>query len=256
MGTFDTYENLRYSIENGVCTLTINRPNQLNALNKQTKKELRDFFRKSNERDDYSVIILTGEGGRAFCAGTDVKEMQGFTSVEGEQLWRIEHELNEAIRRCSKPVIAAVNGHALGSGFLLTITCDYSVVSDTAKLGFPEIKVGVPSAIEIALLPKIVGIARSREIVFFGDDLSPKHAYDIGLINKVVPADNVLEEARKIAEKFKQQPATVLRLQKEIINHWIESDFNSSVESSIYAVGVAFSTDEPSSKIKKFLEKE
>ena len=167
----------------------------------------------------------------------------------------LEHRLNSAIRYCNKPIIAAVNGYALGSGCLLTITSDYSIVSESAKLGFPEIKVGVPAAIEIALLPKLVGLAKTREMVYFGEMISAQEALRIGLVNRVVPKDEVLGTAEEIARKFMDLSPTALRLQKEIINKWIETDFVAAVEASIYATGIAFSTGEPKAAMQKFIHK-
>jgi enoyl-CoA hydratase len=129
------------------------------------------------------------------------------------------------------------------------------VAAANSTFGFPEIKAGVPSGIEIALLPRLVGLAKAREMVYFGEMMTAHDALAIGLVNQVVAADQVLATAEAVARKFIAQSPTALRLQKEIINKWIETDFVSAVEASIYATGVAFSTGEPRLAIQKFLDK-
>lgn len=248
-------DDLRFAVKDRIGWLTVHRPERLNALARSTKKELCRFFQEANERDDFKVVILTGAGDKAFCAGTDLKDIVDLNGLEGERMFWTEHRLNDAIRHCNKPVIAAVNGYALGSGCLLAIACDYSVVSASGKLGFPEMKVGVPSAIEIALLPKLVGLAKTREMVYFGEMLDAQEALRCGLVNRVVPPDEVLKTAEEIARKFMELSPTALRLQKEIIQQWIETDFDAAVVSSIYATGVAFSTGEPHAAMRKFIDK-
>lgn len=251
----DAEDDLMFEVKDRIGFLTIHRPERLNSLSRDTKRRLCKFFQEADERDDFEVIVLTGAGEKAFCAGTDIKDIADLNSIEGEQMFWTEHRLHDAIRHCRKPVIAAIKGYALGSGCLLAITCDYSVVSDSAKLGFPEMKVGVPSAIEIALLPKLVGLAKTREMVYFGEMLDAQEAWRSGLVNRVVPRDEVMKTAEETARKFMELSPTALRLQKEIIQKWIETDFTAAVESSIYATGVAFSTGEPKAAMRKFIDK-
>lgn len=249
------FEDLLFEVGHDIAYLTINRPHRLNALTRSTKQELRTFFEWASDSDDFKVIILTGAGGKAFCAGTDLHDMITLDSVQGEQMLWLEHRMHDAIRRCKKPIISAISGHAVGGGCLIAITTDYSVASTASTFGFPEIRAGVPSGIEIALLPKLVGLAKTREMVFFGEPVTAQEAASMGLVNQVVPADQVLKTAESIARKFIAQSPTALRLQKEIINKWIETDFVSAVESSIYATGLAFSTGEPKQAMQKFLDK-
>ncbi|HEX7056705.1 MAG TPA: enoyl-CoA hydratase/isomerase family protein [Bacilli bacterium] len=249
------YHDLSVEIRDDIAIVAINRPKVLNALSRKTKRELRDFFQKANERADFKAVILTGGGEQSFCAGTDLKDMGTHETVEGVDMLWLEHRMNEAIRYCNKPVIAAVNGYALGSGCLMTILCDYSVVADSAILGFPEIKAGLPSCIEIALLPRLVGLAKAREMTYFGEPISAKEALDIGLINKIVPKEAVMQAAVQIARKFIAISPAARRSQKELINKWIETDFKAAVEYSIPLGGVCFATGEPKIEIQKFLDK-
>lgn len=249
------FEELLFEVRDSIGYLTINRPQRLNALTRFTKQELRTFFEAANARTDFQVIILRGAGEKAFCAGTDLHDMGSLDSVEGEQMLWLEHRMHDAIRRCNKPIISAISGYAVGGGCLIAITTDYSVAAANSTLGFPEIKAGVPSGIEIALLPKLVGLAKAREMVYFGEMMTAQDALAMGLVNQVVAPELVLPTAEAIARKFMAQSPTAMRLQKEIINKWIETDFVSAVESSIYATGLAFSTGEPRQAIARFLNK-
>ena len=246
---------LLVEIKNDIAVLTINRPQSMNALTITTKSELKAFFEYANQTDEFHVVILTGAGDRAFCAGTDLYTMANFGCIEAEQMLWLEHRMNDAIRHCNKPVIAAVNGTALGGGCLIPLICDFSVVSESAILGFPEIRSGLPASIEISIIHKFVGLAKAREMVFFGESFTPKEALEAGLINSVVPKEQVMLHAQEIARKFLKQSPTALRMQKELVNKWIESDFVSSVETSIYAAGLAFSTGEPRNAIQKFIDR-
>ncbi|MDT4762210.1 enoyl-CoA hydratase/isomerase family protein [Sphaerochaeta sp. PS] len=243
----------KLEVVEGIAYVTINRPDAMNALTREAKKDLLQFFLFANEAEDFRVIILTGEGDRAFCAGTDLKEMAKFSSIDIEQMLWLEHRLNDAIRHSNKPVIAAVNGNALGGGCLIPLICDYSVVSDSAVMGFPEIKSGIPASIEIAIVHKFVGLAKARELIYFGETFTPQEALAMGLVNRIVPKKDVLDTAKAIALKFMTLSPTALRLQKELVNKWIETDFVSAVETSIYAAGLAFTTGEPQTAINNFL---
>ncbi len=239
----------------GIAWVTINRPQAANAMDRETKQHLLDFFSSVDRREDVGVIIIRGAGQGSFCAGTDLKEMATFSPLDAEQMLKLEHRLNDAIRKCGKPVIAAVGGHALGGGLVMALVCDYSIVSEEATLGFPEIKAGLPASIEIAMVHKFIGLARSRQLIYFGEPFEPAEALSIGLINEVVPAKRVYQRAEEVAHMFLSLSPTALRLQKELINKWIESDFISAVETSMYAAGLSFTTGEPQKAIEDFLAK-
>jgi enoyl-CoA hydratase len=247
--------DIKIEIGENIAYVTINRPKALNALTCNAKKELSQFFEDANEAEDFKAIVLTGAGDRAFCAGTDLKEMSGFGGIDFEQMLWLEHRMYDAIRYCNKPVIAAVNGIALGGGGVLALVCDYSVVSDSAALGFPEINTGLPASIEIAIIHKFVGLAKAREMVYFGETFTPREALEMKLINRVVAKEDVLRTAKELALKLLRKSPTALRMQKELINKWIESDFVSSVETSIYAAGLAFTTGEPQAVMTTFLNR-
>ena len=147
-------KDILVNIDHDIAYVAINRPQVMNALTRKTKRDLLQFFVSANDMKSFKAIILTGIGNRAFCAGTDICEMKDFSPVDAEQMLWLEHHLNDAIRHCNKPVIAAVNGIALGGGCLIPIICDYSVVSESAILGFPEINSGLPAPTNPAI-PRI-----------------------------------------------------------------------------------------------------
>lgn len=248
-------DDLLVRIENDIAYVTLNRPQSMNALTLATKKHILQLMEQANETDAFKAIILTGAGERAFCAGTDIKDMSEYRPFDTEQMLWLEHRMNDSIRHCNKPVIAAVNGNALGGGCLIPLICDYSVVSEKAILGFPEIKSGLPASIEIAIIHKFVGLAKARELIYFGETFTPQEALDMGLVNRVVPAGDVLCTAEEAARKLMQHSSVALRMQKQLVNKWIETDFVSAVETSIYAAGLAFSTDAPKAAMQKFLNR-
>ncbi|MDR1832000.1 MAG: enoyl-CoA hydratase/isomerase family protein [Fusobacteriaceae bacterium] len=256
MAIDEYHDDLLVRISDDIAWVTINRPQAMNALTRDTKRHILRFMEEAGEAEDFKVIILTGAGEKAFCAGTDLRDMVTFGPIDAEQMLWLEHKMNDAIRHCNKPVIAAVNGNALGGGCLIPLICDYSIVADTAVLGFPEIKSGLPASIEIAIIHKFVGLARARELIYFGETFTPAEAVDMGLMNKVVPQKDVLTAAEAAARKLMKQSPTALRLQKELVNKWIETDFVSAVETSIYAAGLAFTTDEPREAMNRFFERQ
>lgn len=247
--------DLLIEVKENVANVRINRPHVMNALTVQTKKELTAFFEESNQRDDYRVIILSGVGDKAFCAGTDLNDMKNFDSFACETMLKIEHRMYDSIRHCNKIVIAAVNGIAMGGGCLLPLICDFSIVSDNVSLGFSEINNGLPASIDIAIIWRFAGLARAKQMVYLGESFTAKEAYDLGLINYVVPPASVLDKADELAKKILSKSATALRLQKELISKWVESDYQSAIDASYYACSLAFNTKEPYDAIDQFFKR-
>lgn len=248
-------QDLLFEIKEEVGILTINRPNRLNAVSNNTKKEIKSFLEWANDRTDFRAIVLTGTGEKAFCAGTDLHELSDFDGAKKERMLHLGHSMHVAIRNCHKPIIAAINGYALGSGCLLSITCDYSVAAETAKFGFPEICNGSISGIDIALLPRVIGLARTREMVLFGEMMTAQKAYEIGLINRVVPQAEVLDTAIEAAKKFLGYTPLQVELQKKTINKWVETDYESAIEFSIYASSFLTSNEAPKKAIENNLRR-
>ncbi len=235
----------------GIVTITMNRPNVLNALNRSGKRSLGRALMEQIASPGTRAIVLTGRG-RAFCAGTDIQEMEDFTSSQAEEIFRLEYRLQEAIRNAPIPVVAAVNGYALGTGCVLAMSCDWSVASANARLGLPEITVGVPAAIQCALVYPLVGLAATRRLVFFGEHVSAEEAVRLGLINEVVEEDKVLDQAVDVAKRLSAMPAIAFRLQKQLIRSWIGGSLDRSIEDSIYLAARPYSTGEVRQRVRKF----
>ncbi len=241
--------------EGPVVTLTIDRPRILNTLNPELVSHLTESIRKWSARKEIRVIILTGSGDRAFVGGVDIRTFVGMTSDGGEKFITDLHRCFLAIRESEKIVIASINGYALGGGLELVASCDLRIASDRAVFGMPEVKVGLPSVIEAAYFPRLIGLGRAAEMVYTGDMIDAKEAERIGLVNQVVSHERLSEATRAMAEKILANGPTALVLQKKLIRHWIEMNFEASIEAGIKIFREAFKTQEPQEGAQAFLEK-
>ena len=194
---------LEISTEDGVCIVKINRPEKLNAMNTDVAKEIIKTFQQLDKDDDVKVIILTGQGDKAFSAGADIEYMSQISADESEVYAKLGQELTETVENVSKPTIAAVNGFALGGGCELAMSCDIRIASDNAKFGQPEVTIGIPPGWGgTQRLMRIVGIAKAKEMVFTGRMVSAEEAKEIGLVNTVVSNAALKDETVKMAQKI------------------------------------------------------
>ncbi len=233
-----TYQHLDIDIADGIATVTMNRPDVLNGLHPPAHAEMERVWDDLGENDEVRVAILTGAG-RAFSAGGDLKDMQerlavdptGGSGISAGSGRRIVYNLLSF----DKPLIAAVNGHAVGLGATLALLCDVVIVSDEAVLGDPHINIGlVPGDGGLAVWTMLAGPNRAKEFMMLGTMASAEDAHRLGLVNHVVPADNVMEAARGVAERMSKGPQVALRGTKISINNWIKAQF-----SSLFEVGLA-----------------
>jgi enoyl-CoA hydratase len=234
-----TYEYLDVAIADGIATVTMNRPEVLNGLHPPSHAEMERVWDELGENDDVRVAILTGAG-RAFSAGGDLKDMQqrlaidpaGGSGISAASGRRIVYNLLSF----EKPLIAAVNGHAVGLGATLALLCDIVIVSDEAALGDPHINIGVvPGDGGLAIWALLVGPNRAKEFMMLGTMVSAEDAHRLGLVNHVVPADEVMAAAEAVAERLASGPQVALRGTKISINNWIKSQFASLFEVSLAA---------------------
>ncbi|MCJ2534381.1 MAG: enoyl-CoA hydratase-related protein, partial [Candidatus Thermoplasmatota archaeon] len=189
--------------EDGVATITINRPEALNALNKETLLELSSAIDKLENNKKNKVAILTGSGDKAFIAGADIKQMKDLTPLEAKEFSEIGHNLLFKIEKSRLPFIAAVNGYALGGGCEVMMACDIVIASKSAKIGQPEINLGIhPGFGGTQRLPRLVGRMKAKELLFTGDNLGAEEALCISLVNRVVDDDKLVEETGKLAQKI------------------------------------------------------
>lgn len=200
------YTNLLLSPEAGVLTITINRPDKLNALNHATIQEIGDAVTTAENDPDIAAIILTGAGSKAFVAGADIAEFAHYSVEEGKKLSADGHAVFKRIERCSKPVIAAVNGFALGGGCELAMACHLRIASDNAKFGQPEVKLGViPGYAGTQRLVQLIGKGKAMELLMTADMIGAEEAHRLGLVNHVVPQDKLIEKVNEIIQKITAQ---------------------------------------------------
>jgi enoyl-CoA hydratase len=244
--------HLLMNSEDGITTITINRPQQANALNWDTIRELKQAVETTRDMPETRVVVITGAGERSFVGGADINALASLDVVKAEQFIRAVHEAFRAIREHPAPVIAAVNGYALGAGLELMMSCDIAIAADHAQLGMPEVKVGVPSVIECALMPNIIGLMRTRELLLTGDSIDAHEAYRIGLVNQVVPSAELPAAVRRMAQRLMSNGPQALFLQKELINRWLNLPMDEAIEAGIKSLAMAYATDAPQRAIEAF----
>jgi enoyl-CoA hydratase/carnithine racemase len=247
-----SFEHILVSRDGPITTLTINRPERSNALNTRVIVELRQAVEATREGPETRVIVVTGAGERSFVGGADLHELGQLDVLKGEQFIRTLHESLRALREHPVPVIAAVNGHALGAGLELVMSCDIAIASENAQLGMPEVKVGLPSVIECALMPGIIGLMRTRELLLTGDPIDAHEAHRIGLVNQVVPPAELAAAVKRMAERLMANGPRALFLQKELINRWLNLPMDEAIEAGVKSLASAFATDEPQRAMEAF----
>jgi enoyl-CoA hydratase len=251
-----SFENLLVDRDGAVAVVTINRPKVLNALNSQTIAELSRVFDELGADDGVRAIVLTGAGEKSFVAGADINELAVLTPAEGKEHARKGQALFDRIERLGKPVIAAINGFALGGGCELAMACTIRLAADSARLGQPEINLGIiPGYAGSQRLPRLVGKGRALEMLLTGDMISAARAYEIGLVNRVVPAADLLTEARKLAATLASKAPLATRYIIEAVNHGAEMSQADAqfLEASLF--GLVASSEDAKEGTRAFLEK-
>jgi enoyl-CoA hydratase len=246
------FTHLLVQREGAITTITINRPHRANALHSATVRELRQAVEATRDTGETRVVVITGAGDRAFVAGADLHELADLDVYTAEQFIRALHEALRAIRQHPAPVIAAVNGHALGAGLELLMACDIAIAADHAQLGMPEVRVGLPSVIECALMPHLIGLMRTRELLLTGDNIAAPDAYRIGLVNQVVPLAELPAAVQHMANRLMRNGPRALHLQKELMHRWLNLPLDEAIEAGIKSLAMAYATDAPQHAIEAF----
>jgi enoyl-CoA hydratase len=250
------FENLLYDKRDGIAYVTINRPKVLNALNTPTWKDMRTAF--EDARDDASVrgVILTGAGNKAFIAGADIGELAHVAAFEAEQSSRFGQEVLDVIENLGKPVVAAVNGFALGGGCETAMACTIRIAADSAKFGQPEVTLGlVPGGGGTQRLPRLVGKGRALQLILSGETISAQEAYRIGLVNEVVPAAELIPRAEAILKKIASNAPIAVKFALEATNKGLEtSQGEGSLLEAAY-FGLCAATEDKKEGTNAFLEK-
>jgi len=251
-----TFQNLLASIENGIAILTINRPEKLNALNKATIAELHEAFRSLDENPEVKVIIITGSGEKAFVAGADISEFAHFSVEEGAELAAQGQDLLfDFVENLKTPVIAAVNGFALGGGLELAMSCHFRVASENAKMGLPETSLGViPGYGGTQRLPQLVGKGRAMEMIMTAGMTDAETAKSYGLVNHVVPQAELLEFCKGIAGKIMRNSPAAIGYAIKAVNAGFKEG-KDGFKAEIKAFGQCFGTEDFREGTSAFLEK-
>lgn len=248
------FENIILESDDKITTIKINRPQSLNALNSQTIKELSAALSEVESDKNCRVIIITGSGEKSFVAGADIKEFSDFNAEKAEELARNgQNSLFDKIENLSKPVIAAVNGFALGGGLELAMSCHIRYASDNAKLGLPEVTLGlIPGYGGTQRLPKLVGKGLANELIFSAKMITATRAKEIGLVNEVYPQDELLAKAKELASQIaKNSPMGISRAIKAVNL----SDTDKGYDTEIKSFGELFELDDKKEGVAAFLEK-
>jgi enoyl-CoA hydratase len=251
-----SFVNIIVTAENGIGQITINRPAKLNALNVATIQELHDAFENLESNSDVRVIIITGEGEKAFVAGADISEFASFTIQEGAQLAAQGQELLfDFVENLKKPVIAAVNGFALGGGLELAMACHFRIASDNAKMGLPEVSLGViPGYGGTQRLPQLIGKGRAMEMIMTAGMVSAEEGFRAGLVNHVVPQSELLDFTRGIAAKIMRNSPFAIGTAIKCVNANFKDGVN-GFETEIRNFGKCFGTEDFKEGTTAFLEK-
>ncbi len=250
------YKNIIVEVADKIATLKVNRPEVLNAVNTETILEIESAMKEFNDNKDVRVIIITGEG-KSFVSGSDISRLAQMDSLAAREYSQIGQRVLSFIENMEKPVIAAVNGYALGSGCEIAMACDIRIASEKAKFGQPEVKLGlIPGHAGTQRLARLVGIGKAKELIFTGDLIDAQEAYNIGLVNKVVPAENLLEEARNMAKKMIENAGpNAVKIAKTVLNRGIDANLQTANSYETEAFSILFSTEEAKEGMKAFLEK-
>ncbi|MEO0166720.1 MAG: enoyl-CoA hydratase-related protein [candidate division WOR-3 bacterium] len=250
------YRNIVVEISDKIALLKVNRPEVLNAVNTETILEIESAMKEFNENKEVRVIIITGEG-KSFVSGSDISRLAQMDSLQAREYSQLGQRVLSFIENMEKVVIAAVNGYALGSGCEIAMACDIRIASEKAKFGQPEVKLGlIPGHAGTQRLARLVGVSKAKELIFTGEMIDAQEAYRIGLVNKVVPAESLLEEARNIAKKIIENAGpNAVKIAKTVINRGIDANLQTANSYETEAFSILFSTEEAKEGMKAFLEK-
>lgn len=243
-------------VENGVATLILNRPQARNALNRTLRRELLAVLTRLRDDPSVRVVILTGTGEKAFCAGGDLSEVEQFTPLEARDYIELSRAVTHTLQTMPQPVIAAVRGYALGGGFELALACDLVVAAEDAQFGQPQVKIGlIPGGGATQRLPRALGSQRARQYVFTGETMSAREAERLGLVNQVVPPGELRKAAREWAERLLRMSPTALALAKACLRQAEEVPLSAGLRYEAEMYALCFSSPDFREGIRAFREK-
>lgn len=250
------YKNLLVQSENGITTVTINRPKSMNALNSATLDEMQQLFSLLAADTATKIVVITGGGESAFVAGADIVEMQSLNALEGRSFSRLGQSVFDMIENLPQIVIAAVNGYALGGGCELAMACDIRIVSSKAVFGQPEVSLGIiPGFGGTQRLAQLVGKGRAKEIICTTNMLKAEEAYRIGLANAIVEPDELMPAVESMAKKIMSKAPVAVKLAKDSINHGVDMSLKEGLAYEAANFGICFATDDQKEGMNAYLEK-
>lgn len=250
------YQHIIFSEKDGVATITFNRPKALNALNEELLSELSDALEQVSADENIRVLILTGAGDKAFVAGADITELAKFNSLQAKVFAQKGHTVINKLQQLAIPVIAAVNGYALGGGNEIALACDFIYASENAVFGLPEINLGLmPGFGGTQRLPRLIGTAVAKEMIFTGNMIPAAEAERIGLVNKICPSNQLMDEVGKTAGVIASKGKVSLRAIKQTVNSGMNVDLASGCAIEIDAFALCMASEDAREGTAAFLEK-
>ena len=238
-----------------IVNVTYDRQHKLNSLNSDGIDALSSAFDLLAGDSDVRAIILTGAGSKSFIGGADIGELSGLNPETARLFISSLHDLFVKIREFPVPVVAQIDGYALGAGMELAAACDIRVGSENAIFGMPEVRVGVPSVIEAALLPRLIGWGRSNYLVYTGENIDGKTAHEWGFLEQIVSSDRLADEANRITDAIASSGPLAIRSQKRLIRQWEVLPLEQAIDAGIDSFGSAYETDEPKRMMQPFLDR-
>ncbi len=253
---YTNYETIKVEKKEGILWIYLNRPDKLNVFNMKMLEELSDVMNRIEDDEGVRCVIITGEGERAFCAGADLEMLSKLDPQGAWKLSEIGQRLMNKIESLRVPVIAAINGYALGGGLELALACDFRVATENAQLGNPEVKLGIiPGWGATQRLARIVGLSRAMEILMLGERISALEALKMGLVHKVVPEEKLEEEVASLARIIAKGPTIAQSLIKRVLNLGSQVPLNVGLELERQAFSILFSTEDAKEGLQAFLSK-
>ena len=250
------YKNIIFESKEKIAIVTINRPNVLNALNAETINELTDVFLQIKSDKKLRALIITGSGKKAFIAGADIKELSTKNPLSATETALIGQRMLEELEGMGKVSVAAINGFALGGGCELALACTFRIASEGAKLGQPEVKLGlIPGYGGTQRLARLVGASRALMLILTGDHISAEEAYRIGLVDKVVPKDKLLEEAVNLCKKILAQAPLAVEFALRAVQHGLQMTLKEGLNLEATLFGLLYATEDRMEGLNAFLQK-
>lgn len=250
------FTNLLLEKEGEIAVLTVNRPKMRNALNDETVEEIAQAVAEVEADEGLRALIVTGAGDKAFVAGADINELKVRDTVKGREVTKRRQQVLTMIEELPVPSIAAINGWAMGAGMELAMACSMRIAAEGVRMGQPEVKLGItPGAGGTQRLPRLVGMGRAMELILTGDPIDAAEAHRIGLVNKVVPADALMDEARKLAATIAARPKLAIQYAKEAVLRFDDGSLAEGLSHESYLHALSCGTADKAEGVAAFLEK-